>query len=113
MIEVCVCERCGHAVYPFRHVCPECAARAWRVEHVDDGTLEQATTIRQRIGVERRVPNRVGSVRLDLGPVVITRVLDGAEVGARVALAKSAGAVVARPLSTRPLRTCRGSDPRT
>jgi uncharacterized OB-fold protein len=99
-IDVCVCGRCGHAVYPYRALCPECGAREWRVERVERGVVEQATTIRHRVGVARRVPVGVASVHVERGPVVIARLLGAATAGAVVALGTRAGGVVARPVGS-------------
>jgi uncharacterized OB-fold protein len=97
-IDVCVCAACGHAVFPYRALCPACGARSWRRERVHGGVIEERTAIRHRIGVTRRVSVPVASVGTDAGPVVVARLLGDAFAGDRVELLERGGVAAARPV---------------
>jgi uncharacterized protein len=87
-----VCDRCGHAVFPVRVLCPRCGSRDWHEIVADAGVIEQVTT--------HRAGGRVASVATDAGPVVIARAGEGVERGSRVALELDGGAPVARVTSS-------------
>jgi uncharacterized OB-fold protein len=74
---VSVCEACGAAAFPARALCSRCGEAAWRDEPAGAGTVEEVTRTREAT---------LASVRLDLGPVVIVRVDDAVEPGARLDL---------------------------
>lgn len=80
-----VCTSCGHAVFPPRVMCPSCGGRRWRTEHVDHGVLEEVT---------ERDSVRIGSVRTDLGPVVVARLGEHANPGDRIRLDADGGVPV-------------------
>ena len=84
-----VCERCGHAVFPLRVLCPACGSRDWHTETATSGVVDQVTTHRRG--------GTIASVTTALGPILIARAPDGAAPGARVELELDGGAPVARP----------------
>ena len=94
-VPICVCRACGHAVFPPRLLCPRCGGSEWREEAAERGVVEEATKAVFRVRSEP-VTRRLASVRTEVGPVVIARLLDDAGPGAAVSLALSDGAVTAR-----------------
>jgi uncharacterized OB-fold protein len=82
------CHACGAHWFPERLRCPTCGGG---LEAVAAGaaTVEAETTLR------RQHDTRLGSVRLDAGPVVIARLDDIVSTGDRVRL-DSNGAIWAR-----------------
>jgi uncharacterized OB-fold protein len=82
-----VCDRCSHAVFPVRVLCPRCGSRDWHEIAAAGGVAEQVTT--------HRAGGRIASVATDAGPVVIARAGEGVERGSRVALEFDGGAPVA------------------
>jgi uncharacterized protein len=93
-VPICICGACGHAVFPPRLLCPGCGASEWREEVAERGVVEEVTEALFRVRSEP-VTRRLASVRTEVGPVVIARLLDDAEPGAAVSLALSDGAVTA------------------
>jgi uncharacterized OB-fold protein len=67
-----VCAECATAVFPPRVICPKCGNREWRAEVVADGVIERTT---------ERDATRIASVRTQIGPVLIVRLLDQAGRG--------------------------------
>jgi NAD(P)-dependent dehydrogenase (short-subunit alcohol dehydrogenase family)/uncharacterized OB-fold protein len=68
------CEECGAVLYPPRDACPKCLSVRLRFAPVGDrGELIAETTVRTTTDVyfRERTPWRVGTVRLDAGPVVM------------------------------------------
>ncbi len=86
-LRVAVCGSCGKAAFPPPFLCPRCGAREWRVEEVAAGTLE---------AVADRGDVRLGAVRLEQGPLAISRVEGDAQAGAEVALSEDGDVPVAR-----------------
>jgi len=85
-LRVAVCGACGRVAFPPPFLCPHCAAREWREEQVETGTLE---------AVADRGEVRLGAVRLPQGPLAIARVEGGAQVGAEVSLSEDGDVPVA------------------
>lgn len=83
-----VCVTCGHASFPPRVVCPYCGGREWNVADAAGGVLEELT---EHAGV------RIGSVRTELGVVLVARVANDPAVDAWVLLDADDGVPVARP----------------
>jgi uncharacterized OB-fold protein len=69
------CLACGRVQYPPREMCGTCLhpEPRWRVSEKEDGVLLAATTLYHSNEPRFRplLPLRIGSVQLDLGPVVI------------------------------------------
>jgi NAD(P)-dependent dehydrogenase (short-subunit alcohol dehydrogenase family)/uncharacterized OB-fold protein len=85
-----VCADCGTAVYPPRDACPHCLSARLPFTTIDNrGTLITETTVRTSTEVyfRERAPWRIGSVKLDRGPVVVAHLHGDAAEGARVRLA--------------------------
>lgn len=99
------CARCGYAAYPPRILCPRCGAAEWRRQLADSGVVEEIT-VRRPVFKRRQLPQgnwldqsetHLGSVRTDLGPVVVARVPDDARPGDRVRLHAQASTAIALP----------------
>jgi hypothetical protein len=96
-LDIFVCDRCGRAAFPRRILCPDCGSAEWRRHEAGPGTVEEVTVLRR--GPGRDYPGvRIGSVRLDEGPLVVARLEPGAAAGSRVRLRDDGGAPVAAPL---------------
>jgi len=78
------CERCGTHAFPDRLWCPGCGAGELRHVAAGPGRVEEETSLRRSAESVR-----LGTVRLDSGPVVIARLATGAEAGARVRLERT------------------------
>jgi uncharacterized OB-fold protein len=77
------CEACGTNVFPDRLWCPGCGAGTLRHVPAGPGRVEEETTLRRASTPE---PIRLGTVRLDSGPVVIARLSEQARAGTPVHL---------------------------
>lgn len=87
-----VCKDCGTAQYPPREACGSCLSDrlAWH-EQPGGGVLLAQTTLRHSndLYFKERLPCRVGTIRLDVGPTVVAFLRDsvaGAEGRVRVSL---------------------------
>jgi NAD(P)-dependent dehydrogenase (short-subunit alcohol dehydrogenase family)/uncharacterized OB-fold protein len=96
-----VCDDCQSVLYPPRDACPSCMGMGLPFKDVDpSGQLLVETTVRISTDpyFRERVPWRVGTVKLDAGPLVITHLHGDVVEGARVALSlkidKSGAAVM-------------------
>jgi NAD(P)-dependent dehydrogenase (short-subunit alcohol dehydrogenase family)/uncharacterized OB-fold protein len=96
-----VCTDCGTVVYPPRDACPSCLSPRLPFCDVDPcGVLVAETTVRTSTDpyFRERTPWRLGTVKLDAGPVLVAHLHGDAVEGARVRLAlkldKSGSAVV-------------------
>lgn len=75
------CERCGTNAFPDRLWCPGCGAGELRHVAAGPGRVEEETTLRRSTD-----PVRLGTVRLDAGPLVIARLSRHARTGTQVRL---------------------------
>jgi len=112
---VALCGRCGHPAYPPRILCPRCGAAEWTRRLADTGVVEEVT-VRRPVMKHRQLPwgnwldqeqTRLGTVRTDLGPLVVCRVPEGVGPGDRVALRAQASTAIAttgRDVEAAPLR---------
>jgi NAD(P)-dependent dehydrogenase (short-subunit alcohol dehydrogenase family)/uncharacterized OB-fold protein len=96
-----VCEDCATVLYPPRDACPHCLSVRLPFRDVDpSGRLIVETTVRISTDpyFRERMPWRVGTVQLDVGPMVVAHLHGDTVEGARVKLAlkldKSGSAVV-------------------
>lgn len=68
------CAECAHVIYPPREICPQCWSMNldWR-DIEDGGELLSETTLHTSVNTyfRERMPWRIGTVRLDAGPVVL------------------------------------------
>src|SRR6185312_4314213 len=86
------CEACGTDAFPDRLWCPGCGVATLQHVPAGPGRVEQETTLRRSAE-----PIRLGTVRLDSGPLVIARLATGAKAGSRVRLERtSEGTIWAR-----------------
>jgi NAD(P)-dependent dehydrogenase (short-subunit alcohol dehydrogenase family)/uncharacterized OB-fold protein len=84
-----VCEECGGVVYPPRDACPACLSVRLPYRDVEPaGTLVAETTVRVSPDsyFRERVPWRLGTVKLDVGPLIVAHLHGDALEGARVRL---------------------------
>jgi NAD(P)-dependent dehydrogenase (short-subunit alcohol dehydrogenase family)/uncharacterized OB-fold protein len=84
-----VCAECQTVVYPPRDACPSCLSPRLPFKDVDPcGMLVSETTVRatSETYFRERLPWRVGMVKLDVGPMVVTHLHGDTREGARVRL---------------------------
>ena len=96
-----VCEECSSVIYPPRDACPACLSARLPFRDVEPGgTLVAETTVRVSTDpyFRERMPWRVGTVKLDAGPLIVAHLHGDAVEGGRVRLDfkldKSGSAVV-------------------
>jgi NAD(P)-dependent dehydrogenase (short-subunit alcohol dehydrogenase family)/uncharacterized OB-fold protein len=96
-----VCKDCGHVPYPPRDACPRCLSARLTFNDVDpNGKLIAETAIRVSTDpyFRERMPWRVGTIKLDAGPVIVGHLHGDTVEGERVKLAlkldKSGSAVM-------------------
>jgi len=96
-----VCENCAHVPYPPRDACPRCLSSRLAFKDIDcGGQLIAETTVRVSTDpyFRERMPWRVGTVKLDAGPVIVAHLHGDTIEGDRVKLAlkldKSGSAVM-------------------
>ena len=85
-----VCADCAAVIYPPRDACPNCLSSRLPYRDIDPrGTLVVETTVRTSTDpyFREHMPWRVGTVKLDVGPVVVAHLHGDAAEGARVRLA--------------------------
>jgi uncharacterized OB-fold protein len=75
------CERCGTSAFPDRLWCPGCGADELRHVAAGPGRVEEETALRRSAE-----PVRLGTVRLESGPLIIARLATGAGAGTQVRL---------------------------
>ncbi len=71
------CEACGYVSYPAREICPKCWSMDLRWEAMPEGgQLISETTLRSSSNAyfSERLPWRIGTVQLDVGPTVLAHV---------------------------------------
>jgi hypothetical protein len=88
-LQMQVCADCGHTNYPRRELCGDCLADALDWQPVDpNGTVQSLTELHYSLEDDyaAHLPWRVGSVKLDCGPVAFAHLAPGVESGQRVAL---------------------------
>jgi NAD(P)-dependent dehydrogenase (short-subunit alcohol dehydrogenase family)/uncharacterized OB-fold protein len=87
--ELQVCSDCAAVVYPPRDACPVCLSALLPFRPVNSsGTLVTETTIRVSSDpyFRERLPWRIGTVKLDVGPVVVAHLHGDVVEGGRVRL---------------------------
>jgi NAD(P)-dependent dehydrogenase (short-subunit alcohol dehydrogenase family)/uncharacterized OB-fold protein len=85
-----VCADCGLVIYPPRDACPGClSARLPYQEVKAGGTLVVETTVRSATDryFRERAPWRIGTVKLDAGPLLVVHLHGDVTEGGRVRLA--------------------------
>lgn len=88
------CETCGANAFPDRLWCPGCGAGPLGHVPAGPGRVEEETTLRRPATAD---PVKLGTVRLQAGPLVIARLATGAEAGTQVRLDRTTeGAIWAR-----------------
>jgi uncharacterized OB-fold protein len=84
-LEIQRCERCEANAFPDRLWCPACGAGEFRHVAAGPGRVEEETTLRRSAE-----PIRLGTVRLDSGPLIIARLDTGTGPGTQVRLERAA-----------------------
>lgn len=85
-----VCDDCSTVLYPPRDACPKCMSARLTFRDVDPrGVLLAETVIRTSTDVyfRERTPWRVGTVKLDAGPVIVAHLHGDVVEGKRVRMA--------------------------
>ena len=85
-----VCDDCGSVIYPPRDACPACLSPRLPFRDVEPaGILVAETTVRISPDpyFRERVPWRLGTVKLDIGPLIVAHLHADAVEGGRVRLA--------------------------
>ncbi len=81
------CGACEHVIYPPRELCPKCWSMhiEWR-DIPDGGELVSETTLRTSVNTyfRERMPWRIGTVKLDAGPLVLAHIHGDVGAYARV-----------------------------
>ena len=81
------CERCNAHLFPDRLWCPDCPATELRHRPAGPGRVEEETTMHHpRSTAPQAEPVRLGTVRLQSGPLVIARLAAEAVTGTQVRL---------------------------
>jgi len=72
------CENCGALSVPARHVCPSCSSRRSQMHRFQGaGTLWSFSELYQlQRGYPKDVPNVIGLVKLDEGPMLLAQITD-------------------------------------
>jgi uncharacterized OB-fold protein len=83
-LEIQRCARCGASAFPDRLWCPGCGADELRHAPAGPGRVEESTTLRRSAE-----PVRLGTVRLDAGPLVIARLAKLTGAGTQVRLERT------------------------
>lgn len=78
------CERCETSLFPDRLWCPGCGAGTLQHVPAGPGRVEEETTLRRSAE-----PVRLGTVRLDSGPLIIARLATDTGAGAQVRLERT------------------------
>jgi uncharacterized OB-fold protein len=78
------CERCGTSAFPDRLWCPDCGGGELRHAPAGPGWVEEETTLRRSAE-----PVRLGTVRLEAGPLVIARLAKLTGAGTLVRLERT------------------------
>ena len=72
-----ICAECDHVIYPARELCPKCWSMDLQWQDIPDGgELITETTLRTSANTyfRERMPWRIGTVRLDAGPMVLAHI---------------------------------------
>lgn len=93
-VELWVCQCCHTGYFPRRLICHRCGASSWRPETALEGTVEETTTVRRRVGADSD-PSVMGTIRLDGGQRVVAALAETLPSGSRVQLAQSGGSLSA------------------
>jgi uncharacterized OB-fold protein len=105
-VPVWCCAHCGAGFYPHPLLCPRCGSAEGKPTAVYEGRLEEATVVHRAVGAPDGAPPRqLATIALPGGQRLVAALEGRPEVGARVVLRESDGAV----LATR--RTARGPRP--
>ena len=76
-----VCTTCGRAAFPAPVWCPACGGADWREEELGAGAVEETTFVQRAPGRRLDAAVRLGSVRLDVGPAIVSRLAPGRRAG--------------------------------
>jgi uncharacterized OB-fold protein len=83
-LEIQRCARCGTSAFPDRLWCPACGAGEFRHAAAGPGRVEEETALRRSAE-----PVRIGTVRLEAGPLIIARLASDTGAGTHVWLERT------------------------
>lgn len=92
-LEIQRCQACGTGLFPERLRCPRCGQAVTQRQPAGPGRVEEETHVR-RPPAPSEEPVRLGSVRLDAGPVVVARLGEEARKGEVVRLEVMPGGAI-------------------
>ena len=70
------CTACGAAYFPERLLCSRCHGRAFMIERVTEGVVEEITVVRHVLGQNEWGPRRLANVRTVNGPRITVGLRD-------------------------------------
>lgn len=88
-LQIMRCSSCEAAAFPDRLRCSHCGATCFSHIPAGPGIVEEETTLRRPPG-QVGEPIRIGSVRLNVGPMLVVRLAPQAGQGARVVIEQNA-----------------------
>jgi uncharacterized protein len=86
------CQGCGAALFPQRLLCPRCHGAAFATERVEEGVVEDISTIRHMIGQTDWKPRVIANVRVTDDLRITAGLLDASADGAAIDLYENDGA---------------------
>ncbi|MBX6426329.1 MAG: hypothetical protein IRZ09_10475 [Variibacter sp.] len=98
------CMGCGAVLFPERLLCPRCHGAAFAPERVEEGVVEETSTIRHMIGQADWKPRVIANVRTKDGLHITVGLRDDSGPGTVIDLYEEAGA---------PFGVAKGSPPPT
>jgi uncharacterized OB-fold protein len=87
------CSACGVTAFPDRLRCPHCGTDAFTHVAAGPGLVEEETML-PRLPAKEGEAVRIGSVRLDAGPMLVVRLAPRTGAGARVTVEQNADGVL-------------------
>jgi uncharacterized OB-fold protein len=93
------CESCRAGFFPEPLLCRRCRGGTFAADRVEEGVIEEISTIRHMLGQENWQPRRIASVRTSDGQRITVGLRDQSEVGATIALSEENGAPFGRAKS--------------
>lgn len=86
-VRIAACGECDRASYPDPLLCPHCGSSSWNYRSAESGVLESCTRTRDGAWL--------GTVRTDVGPVVVARLAAEAHVGDALLLGRDGAVILA------------------
>jgi uncharacterized OB-fold protein len=86
------CQKCTAALFPQRLLCSKCHGAEFAPERIDEGIVEDISTIRHMIGQADWKPRVIANVRVKDDLRITVGLLDGSQDGAAIDLYDDNGA---------------------